>query len=104
MPESVQDLQINDLQVNKGDTRGRPRGRKNTHPRIERQEACRAVAQALIMEPTANLKRLSSMVFPVPDEQDDEAKEKAKNSTYMRAKRALDDLKRDPSLAGPEMA
>lgn len=75
--------------------RGRPQGRKNSIVRADRQEACRAAAQALIREPEASVARLAALAWP--EAQQDE---KARKAAHERARRALADLKRATWLVG----
>lgn len=62
--------------------------------RADRQEACRAVAIALLREPGANVARLAALAWP------DFSDEKSPKAARERARRAIADLKRDPRLAG----
>lgn len=75
--------------------RGRPRGRKNSAVRPDRQEACRAVAQALVTEPAANVARLAALAWPGAQQD-----EKSRKAAHERTRQALNDLKRAPWLAG----
>lgn len=75
--------------------RGRPAGRKNNSIRADRREAARMVAQALLQEPAVSIPKLAALAWP--ESQQDE---KARKAATERARRALNDLRRMPGLAG----
>lgn len=65
--------------------------------RSDRQEACRRVAEVLVREPLATVRRLAELAFGPPEKGGDE---KTQKKVHERTRRALADLARKTWLAG----
>lgn len=74
-----------EINSTEGKKRGRPAGRKNSSIREDRKEACRAVAMALIKDPTVTVVKLAERAFPATDRSD----EKGRKRTHERTRQAL---------------